>query len=65
MYSVAVAPMAVAAALAYFATATFAGAICKDLVVGGILVIVWLNIRCASTFSSTCAFAAQRRSARI
>lgn len=48
MYTVAVAPMVVGTALAYFVTGAFASQVCKDLLLGGIFVIAWLNIRCRS-----------------
>jgi hypothetical protein len=46
MYSVGLAPMAVGAALAYYATGYFAAAVCRDLLLGSILIIAWLNVRC-------------------
>ena len=44
MYAVGVAPMVLAAALAYVLTGIFP-ATCGDFTLGGILVIAWLNLR--------------------
>lgn len=51
MYAVAIAPMMLAAALAYLVTGIFP-ATCGDFTLGGILVIAWLNLRYASVSSS-------------
>jgi hypothetical protein len=45
MYTVAIAPMVIGAALAYFVTGVMAANTCSKLMLGGILVIAWLNIR--------------------
>lgn len=47
MYTVAIAPMVLGAALAYVVTGVFP-ATCGDFVLGGILVIAWLNLRYVS-----------------
>jgi hypothetical protein len=45
MYTVAISPMVIGAALAYYVSGTFATNVCSKLLLGGILVIAWLNIR--------------------
>ena len=47
MYTVGVAPMLIGAALAYMVTGHFADAILRDLLLGAVLVIAWLNTRYA------------------
>lgn len=60
MYAVGIAPMVLAAALAYLLTGIFP-ATCGDFTLGGILVIAWLNLRCVHSF--TCLFTLLRETA--
>ena len=46
MYSVAVAPMVLGAGLAFMLSGTFPTAACNNFIIGGILIIAWLNLRC-------------------
>ena len=48
MYTVGLAPMVTGAAVAYFTTGVFAGEVLKSLLLGSVLIIAWLNIRCGS-----------------
>ena len=48
MYTVGVAPMVVGAALGYYVTGVFAAEVCRSMLIGAVLVIAWLNIRCES-----------------
>lgn len=47
MYAVGLAPMLLGAGLAYVQTGAFAGAVMQRMILGAILVVAWLNTRCA------------------
>ena len=60
MYTVGLAPMVTGAAVAYFTTGVFAGEVLKSLLLGSVLIIAWLNIRCGLNMLFCLAFPTAR-----